>query len=441
VTELKRKYTLTVLIALLAFTSACSSKSGTTNEKNKQTEIKTYQAATDISGMVKEGPGPYAGTNYNTENFQKEVLNKFTKNTSIQDMYNQIVYNLAENYEGSIQKIQAISPAYTYDANRPGESAQSQGQTKKKVHVQILLDASGSMKAKIGGKTKMELAQAAVKQFAASLQEGTEVSLRLYGHKGSGSNADKQLSCSNTEVVYPSSPYVANTFSAALQKVKPAGWTPIAKAIEDAKTQISQTKETDVENIIYIVSDGVETCGGNAVQAAQSIHQSNIKAVVNIIGFDIPSKDKQALEEISQAGGGTYVDVKTAEELQKEMQQANFDLWLKWTKWGDNNWVSIEKQWSKKWMDRTNEMTAMQKNIIQELKRYSEAIIYLQKKDVLNGNRSSELHALIDNRYKMISAEIERVAKAKEAQLEQAKQKIQTKIKTEQDQMTDKYKE
>ncbi|MXQ54323.1 vWA domain-containing protein [Shimazuella alba] len=438
---MKRKYIFTVLIASLAFISACSSTSDTTSEKNKQTETKTYRAATDISGMVKEGPGPYAGTKYNTEKFQKEVLNKFTKNTSIQDMYNQMVYNLAENYEGSIQKIHAISPTYTYDTNRPGESAQSQGQTTKKVHVQILLDASGSMKAKIGGKTKMELAKAAVQQFASSLQEGTDVSLRLYGHKGSGSNADKQLSCSNTEVVYPSSPYVANTFSTALQKAQPAGWTPIAKAIEDAKTQINQTKETDVENIIYIVSDGVETCGGNAVQAAQSIHQSNIKAVVNIIGFDIPSKDKQALERISQAGGGTYVDVKTAEELQRQMQQANFDLWLKWTKWGDNNWVSIEKQWSKKWMDRTNEMTAMQKNIIQELKRYSEAMSYLQKKGVLEGNRSSELHALIDKRYKMISAEIERVAKAKENQLEQAKQEIQTKIKTEQDQMTNKYKD
>jgi hypothetical protein len=92
-------------------------------------------------------------------------------------------------------------------------------------------------------------------------------------------------------------------------------------------------------------------------------------------------------------------------------------------------------------MDRTNEMTAMQKNIIQELKRYSEAILYLQKKDVLNGNRSSELHALINKRYKMISEEINRVAKAKEDQLEQAKQEIQTKIKTEQNRMTDKYKE
>ncbi|MCH5583666.1 VWA domain-containing protein [Shimazuella sp. AN120528] len=425
---------------MLAVTGACSSKSNTTNTQT-QNQTPSHQAATDISGMLKEGPGPYAGTNYEKRKFEQEVLDKFTKNTSAQDMYNQLVYNLAENYEDGLQKINAISPTYTFDTNRPGESAQSQGETTKKVHVQILLDASGSMNGKIGGKTKMELAKAAVTQFASSLQKGADISLRLYGHKGSGSNSDKQLSCSQTEVVYPSAPYDANAFSTALQQAKPAGWTPIAKAMEDAKTQINQTKETDTENILYIVSDGVETCGGSPVQAAQSIHQSNIKAVVNIIGFDIPSKDRQALEKISQAGGGTYVDVKTAEELQREMQKAQFDLWLKWTRWGDNNWVSIEKQWSKKWMDRTNEKTALIKKILQENKRYAEAMLYLQNKGILDGNRYSELYNLTQKRYKMISDEINRVAKAKEDQLEQARQEIEAKIKSEKDQMTNKYKQ
>lgn len=425
---------------LLAFASACSSKSETTTNE-KHTQKQTYQAATDLSGMVNEGPGPYAGTNYNKEKFEAEVLDKFSKNTPVQEIYNQLVYNLAENYEAGIQKINAINPVYTYDSNRPGRSAQSPGESTKKVHVQILLDASGSMNGKIGHKTKMELAKTAITQFASSLQTDTEISLRLYGHKGTGNKSDKQLSCSTTEVVYPPSPYNSSTFSTALGQAKPAGWTPIAKAIEDAKTQINQTKKTDTENIVYIVSDGIETCGGNAVQAAQSIHQSNIKAVVNIIGFDIPAKDKRALEEISQAGGGTYVDVKTADELQREMQKANFDLWLKWTRWGDNNWVSIEKQWSKKWMERTNEMSAMQKKIIQENKRYAEAKLYIRKKGILEENRYSELDELTDNRYRLISDEIRRVAQAKEDQLEQARQEIQAKIKSEKKQMTDKYKQ
>lgn len=436
---MKRKYLLTVLLSLLAFTSACSSKSATTDQNH--TQKPTYQAATDITGMVKEGPGSYAGAKYNKEKFEAEVLDQFSKNTSTKKIYNQLVYHLAENYEAGIQKINAITPVYTYDSNRPGNAVPSQGEAEKKVHVQILLDSSGSMNGKIGGKTKMELAKTAIVQFASSLQKGTEISLRLYGHKGTGNNADKQLSCSTTKVVYPPSPYDANTFSTALEQAKPAGWTPIAKAIEDAKTQINQTSETDTENIVYIVSDGIETCGGNAVQAAQSIHQSNIKAVVNIIGFDIPAKDRQALEKISQAGGGTYVDVKTAEELQREMQKANFDLWLKWTRWGDSNWVSIEKQWSKKWMTRTNEMSAMQKKIIQENKRYAEAMLYLQKKRILEGNRHRELDKLTNNRYLLISDEINRVAKAKEDQLEQTRQEIQAKMKREKEQMTDKYKQ
>lgn len=60
-------------------------------------------------------------------------------------------------------------------------------------NIAILLDASGSMAQKIGGKTKMDLAKEAVNQFVSSMPEGSNVSLRVYGHKGSNSDNDKNF--------------------------------------------------------------------------------------------------------------------------------------------------------------------------------------------------------------------------------------------------------
>ena len=54
-----------------------------------------------------------------------------------------------------------------------GEGGNSQ------VNVAILLDASGSMKEKVDGQVKMELAKESIQRFVAELPEGTQVSLRV----------------------------------------------------------------------------------------------------------------------------------------------------------------------------------------------------------------------------------------------------------------------
>ena len=61
----------------------------------------------------------------------------------------------------------------------------------KQLNISVLIDASGSMKAYVGGEQMMASAKDAVKRFGAGLPEDTIVSLRVYGHEGTGSSADK----------------------------------------------------------------------------------------------------------------------------------------------------------------------------------------------------------------------------------------------------------
>lgn len=72
---------------------------------------------------------------------------------------------------------------------------------KENYNVEIILDASGSMAAKVDGQTRMELAKETINNFLKNIPEKANVSLRVYGHKGSGSESDKEMSCSAIEQI------------------------------------------------------------------------------------------------------------------------------------------------------------------------------------------------------------------------------------------------
>ena len=45
-----------------------------------------------------------------------------------------------------------------------------------------------------------------------NLPKEANVGLRVYGHKGSGSSADKGMSCSSSDLLYPLQPYEKECF-------------------------------------------------------------------------------------------------------------------------------------------------------------------------------------------------------------------------------------
>ena len=51
-----------------------------------------------------------------------------------------------------------------------------------------------------------------------------------------------------------------------------------------------------------MISDGVETCDGDPVQAAKDLHNSNLNVTVNVIGFDVDQDGRKQLKETAQAG-------------------------------------------------------------------------------------------------------------------------------------------
>jgi Ca-activated chloride channel family protein len=89
--------------------------------------------------------------------------------------------------------------------------------------------------------------------------------------------------------------------------VRAVGWTPLAASLQRAQGLLSAASPG--QQVVYVVSDGNETCGGDPIAIARAINAGNTGAIVNIIGFDLPRADRAGLGAVASAGGGALIDI------------------------------------------------------------------------------------------------------------------------------------
>jgi len=229
---------------------------------------------------------------------------------------------------------------------------------KENINIAIILDASGSMKNVKDGKTLMDIAKESIEDFASNLPDKAKVSLTIYGHKGTGSDADKQLSCSGIEEIYPLSSYDASHFAAELESIVPSGWTSMAASLTQVGEKLASENSTESTNVIYLVSDGKETCDGNPAEAAKQLKESNIDPIINVIGLAVQSEDANELQKIAKSAEGRYINVKNQQELDQEFQESNNTIqqWIDWRRQNTNEAINQLMEDKQRLMD-LNEQT------------------------------------------------------------------------------------
>lgn len=246
------------------------------------------------------------------EDFASTIEDFPAEKMTADEIVNGIVEWYAMDYSGVREPLISFEPDY-------GEYGITKKETKQ-LNISVLIDASGSMKAHVGGERMMDLAKDAVKRFGEGLPEDAFISLRVYGHKGTGSGADKSMSCTSNELFYSPELYEGAKFNEALSKFDAAGWTPLAAAIkaggEDLQTKASST----THNMIFVVSDGVETCGGNPVEEATKLAASDLNVEVNVLGFNVDSEGQKQLKQVAEKGNGKYANVKSKVDFQNTFQ-------------------------------------------------------------------------------------------------------------------------
>ncbi|MBT2638878.1 DUF1194 domain-containing protein [Bacillus sp. ISL-39] len=194
-------------------------------------------------------------------------------------------------------------------------------------------------------------------------------------------------------------PYDKGSLSQALSKFKPAGWTPLAQAITEAQKDLSQYKGDGNKNILYIVSDGIETCGGNPVAAAKSLKESGIAPVVNIIGIDLAGKDQQQLQEIAKAAGGSYANVKSQQQLRDEFFKTVEES-LKWLNWSNIQELDTYEKYNNQSMAVRMITNTWQSNITLEENKIMFSITDLKNKGKITSEQKSKLLDMNESFYK-----------------------------------------
>jgi D-amino-acid dehydrogenase/Ca-activated chloride channel family protein len=445
--DARKIYASTVLIPFLLLMGCAE------DAKNKETvqpvtlqKEKKFIAANDPKGMVYEGPGKLGGKNYNEVVAQNE-LRKFSVHLSAKDVYTRLIQLFAFDYKPLAKELENWDTSIQMRGQKTPESSKLPTQEEIHTNVEILLDASGSMAGRVNGGTKMDLAKEAVQKFVENVPEGTRVSLRIYGHKGSNASKDKDISCKSSELVYPFDSYKAAEFTKSLKKFKPTGYTPLALAILQAKKDLEIQKMKSngktTKNIVYIVSDGIETCGGDPIKASQTLHNSEINAVVNIIGFDVDDAGQKALQAAAEAGAGKYSTVKSGEELAGYLEKEYMDLWSAWSEWGNTHWKDVSKQyWTKYHLlsDKFSMGGDFDTLAKQERERLQKAADFLLKQNIISRKTWINVDDAIIIRYHWIDQYYRTpLFKEKDRIMEQKKVKLQKEIELKTNEMQKKY--
>ncbi|MUK90281.1 VWA domain-containing protein [Ornithinibacillus sp. L9] len=275
------------------------------------------------------------------------------------------------------------------------------GKTKEEIELEpeagkaiILLDASSSMLLSVDGEVKMDIAKDAVKRFADVIGQDNEVSLVVYGHQGSESSADKELSCNGIEKIYEMGAYNKDNFEASLSTFESKGWTPLAGAIHKAA---EMSTNVDGAITLYIVSDGVETCDGDPVHAAENFVEQNEHRSVNIIGFDVDQDAEEQLKNVSEAGNGEYYSADDATELKQTIEYewlpSRIDLAWAFTK-APGPWEILDER-EKYDTDHQKIKTIIDK----ERERYDYALHIIREKELILDDKRGVLQDLISERY------------------------------------------
>jgi len=178
-------------------------------------------------------------------------------------------------------------------------------------HYLFILDASGSMWQKLGPDYKIVAAKKVMKDLAQKLPADARVGLIAYGHQ-------RKSDCDDIETLVPLATLDKAAFSAKIDAINPQGKTPIAKSILHALALLRPEKQPVT---VILVSDGLETCDGDACDLVKQAKEQGAKITLHVVGFGMEELDISALECIAQAGNGQYIPVDNAGELMQAMEK------------------------------------------------------------------------------------------------------------------------
>lgn len=180
--------------------------------------------------------------------------------------------------------------------------------------VEIILDASGSMLQRIGKDRRIDIARQTLTKLTSSvIPAGTPFAFRVFGREEDSCRTDLDIALG------PLDPAAVGAKIAKLE-AKNGARTPIGASLEKVSADLAAVKG---DRLVVLLTDGEETCGGDAAAAIEKLKKAGVAIRVNIVGFAIDDEKLAAtFRHWADTGNGGYFDAKDAAGLNAALAQA-----------------------------------------------------------------------------------------------------------------------
>lgn len=180
--------------------------------------------------------------------------------------------------------------------------------------IELVFDISGSMWEQIEGKAKIEIAREVMANLVRAFPKDVNFALRVYGHR---SKSD----CQDSELLVPFGKLDPDQVIQKVNALKPKGMTLIDYSMREALKDLQPQQGS---KILIVVTDGIETCKGDPVKAAQAMIDAGLKTKIHVVGFDL-AKSPEAVEQlkkVAEVGQGKYYTAANSQEMNQALAEA-----------------------------------------------------------------------------------------------------------------------
>lgn len=173
----------------------------------------------------------------------------------------------------------------------------------------IILDASGSMWAQIDGKPKLEIARQSLRTVLQSVPADEEIGFMAYGHREKGS-------CEDIQLIVPPQAGSASAITDAADSLKFLGKTPLTAAVKQAAEALKYTED---KATVVLITDGLETCGGDPCALGKELKASGVDFTANVVGFGLTADEGKQIACLAENTGGKYIQASDEKALQEAL--------------------------------------------------------------------------------------------------------------------------
>lgn len=179
----------------------------------------------------------------------------------------------------------------------------------------IVFDASGSMAGNtvqglFSDITRIDEVRKALAQVLPGAAKFRKIGLITYG-------PGPYEQC-NVTLDFPPTPNAAERIMSVVNKINPAGKTPLVEAVKQAAKVLDHRSE---KGVIVLLTDGEETCGGAPCDLGKVLEANSRRLTVHVVGYQLRGfrwtgdQSYLAVKCLAEETGGLYITAENRQDL------------------------------------------------------------------------------------------------------------------------------